>query len=153
MERAGGSEDRQRGFRRESDPERHMMKNAWNLTIAACIAAVMLFVQIGESTAIDDALSRAKSEGRAVMLELGSLGCTPCEQMRPVMARLSKEYAGKLDVIFVDVKKDIATARKYGVHAIPTQVFLDRGGREFSRHLGFFSYEDIKRQVLNKMGL
>lgn len=131
-----------------------MMRTAWNLAIAACVAAVMLLAQVGESAAgINDALARAKAEGKVVMLELGSVGCIPCEQMRPVMARLSKEYAGKLEVIFIDVKKDTATARKYGVYAIPTQVFLDKGGKEFSRHLGFFSYEDIKSKVLKKMGL
>ncbi len=131
-----------------------MMRNAWNLTIVACVVvAVILIARTGESAGIDDALSRAKVEGKAVMLELGSVGCIPCEQMKPVMARLSQQYVGKLEVIFVDVKKDTKTARKFGVTAIPTQVFLDRSGREFTRHLGFFSYDDIKRKVLNKIGL
>ena len=34
---------------------------------------------------LDDSLSKAKAEGKIVMLELGSVGCIPCEQMKPVM--------------------------------------------------------------------
>ena len=101
---------------------------------------------------LDDALSRAKKEGRIVMLELGSVGCIPCEQMKPVMVRLSDDYRGKLDVIFVDVKKDRDAARRYGVYMIPVQVFLDKEGKEFHRYVGFYPYDEIE-PVLKKAGM
>ncbi len=97
-------------------------------------------------------LSKAKAEGRIVMLELGSVGCIPCEQMKPVMAKLSYTYKGKLDVIFIDVRKDHDTARRFGVHIIPIQVFLDRTGKEFHRHMGYYPYEEIVL-VLKKAGI
>jgi thioredoxin 1 len=128
------------------------MMTARHLVILACVAMLMLFVQTGESAGIDNAVARAKAEGKVVMLELGSVGCIPCEQMKPVMERLSKEYAGRLEVIFVDVKKDVATGRKYGVHAIPTQVFLDKSGKEFHRHIGFYAYKEIV-PVLKRAGI
>ena len=34
---------------------------------------------------------------------------------------------------------------------IPTQVFLDKNGREFHRHMGFYGYEEIA-PVLKKAG-
>ena len=86
------------------------------------------------------------------MLELGSVGCIPCEQMKPVMARLSDTYKGKLDVIFVDVKKDRDSARRYGVYMIPVQVFLDTKGKEFHRHIGYYPYEEIT-PILKKAGI
>ena len=129
------------------------MRTAWDLMIAGCVVAVMLLAQIGEAASLDDALAQAKKEGKIVMLELGSVGCIPCEQMRPVMQRLSRDYPGKLEVIFVDIKVDREAGRKFGVFGIPTQVFLDRNGKEFSRHVGFYSYEDIRAKVLKKMGL
>lgn len=103
------------------------------------------FALSGYSSAdeIDDIINNAKKEGKAVMLELGSVGCAPCEQMKPVMQKLRENYKGKLEVLFVDVKKDKETARKFNVFAIPTQVFLDKKGKEFHRHIGFYSYEDI----------
>ena len=86
------------------------------------------------------------------MLELGSVGCIPCEQMKPVMEKLRTNYKGKLEVIFVDVRKDKETGRKFGVTMIPTQVFLDKNGKEFHRHMGFYGYEEIA-PVLKKAGL
>ena len=106
----------------------------------------------GFASEVDTTLSNAKREGKVVMLELGSVGCLPCEQMKPVMEKLRTGFKGRLEVIFVDVKKDKDTARKFGVYAIPTQVFLDRSGKEFHRHIGFFGYDEIV-SVLKKAGL
>ncbi len=101
---------------------------------------------------LDDVLSRAKKEGKFVMLELGSVGCIPCEKMKPVMEKLRTSYKGKLEVFFVDVRKDHDTAQRFGVYVIPTQVFLDKNGKEFHRHIGFYGYEEIA-PVLKKAGL
>src|SRR5512143_951216 len=101
---------------------------------------------------IDTALNKAKAEGKIVMLELGSVGCIPCEQMKPVMEKLRTNYKGKLEVFFVDVRKDKETARRFGVYVIPTQVFLDKGGKEIHRHIGFYGYEEIV-PVLKKTGI
>ena len=106
----------------------------------------------GFASEVDTTLSNAKREGKVVMLELGSVGCLPCEQMKPVMEKLRTGFKGRLEVVFVDVKKDKDTARKFGVYAIPTQVFLDRSGREFHRHIGFFGYDEIV-PVLRKAGI
>lgn len=101
---------------------------------------------------IDDVLNSAKKEGKAVMLELGSIGCIPCEQMKPVMEKLRSNYRGKLEVIFVDVRKDKENGRRFGVTMIPTQVFLDKTGKEIHRHIGFYGYEEIL-PVLRKAGI
>jgi thioredoxin len=101
---------------------------------------------------IDAALSKAKQEGKIVMLELGSVGCISCEQMKPVMQQLRDAYQGKLDVIFVDVREDHKAGRQFGVHVIPTQVFLDKTGKEFHRHIGYYSYEEIV-PIMKKNGL
>lgn len=111
--------------------------------IVAVLAGLFWLSACTEATGLDDALAKAKREGKAVMLELGSVGCIPCEQMKPVMAKLSADYKGKLEVIFVDVRVDRRAAQRFGVYMIPTQVFLDKSGKEFHRHIGYYSYEEI----------
>ena len=106
----------------------------------------------GNASEVDTTLNNAKRDGKVVMLELGSFGCIPCEQMKPVMENLRTNFKGKLEVFFVDVRKDKDTARRFGVYAIPTQVFLDKNGKEFHRHMGFYAYEEIE-PVLKKAGL
>ena len=115
---------------------------------------LMVIITFGCSYAsdIDDALTKAKKEGKIVMLELGSVGCIPCEQMKPVMKKLSGNYKDSLEVIFVDVRKDRDMAKKFRVFAIPTQVFLDKTGKEFHRHMGYYSYDEIEA-MLKKAGL
>jgi thioredoxin 1 len=119
------------------------------------LVAVITFLTLsgyGNASGVDKALADARKEGKAVMLELGSVGCIPCEQMKPVMEKLRASYKGRLAVIFVDVRKDGNTARQFGAYVIPTQVFLDKNGKEFHRHIGFYGYEEIV-PVLKKAGL
>lgn len=97
-------------------------------------------------------LEMAKKNNKFVMLELGSKGCIPCEKMKPVMEKLTKNYGSKLEVIFVDVRENPDIARKWGVYVIPVQVFLDKKGKEVHRHIGYYPYEDIV-PVLKNMGL
>ena len=125
------------------------MKIKFTALLVLCLLSLSSCSNAGD---IDAALRKAKQEGKIVMLELGSVGCIPCEQMKPVMQKLRDAYQGKLDVIFIDVRQDHKTGRRFGVHMIPTQVFLDKSGKEIYRHIGFYSYEEIE-PVLKKNGL
>jgi thioredoxin 1 len=77
------------------------------------------------------------------LLDLGSVSCIPCKMMAPILEQLKKEQAGKLRVDFIDVWKDRAAGEKYGVRAIPCQIFFDAVGKEVWRHEGFLGREDI----------
>src|SRR5512139_38611 len=127
------------------------MMRPGRVTLAAVIG-ILFLSGCSQAGDLDKVLFEAKADGRIVMLELGSVGCIPCEQMKPVMAKLSESYKGKLDVIFIDVKKDHDTGRRFGVYMIPVQVFLDKTGKEFHRHVGFYSYEEIAA-MLKKTGI
>ena len=94
------------------------------------------------------------SKSKVTFIELGSIKCVPCKMMQPIIAEIEKEYAGQVKVIFYDVwtSEGRPYGQKYGVRAIPTQVFLDKDGKEFFRHTGFFSKEEIVK-VLKKQGV
>lgn len=77
------------------------------------------------------------------MLELGADKCIPCKMMKPIIEELQKEYKGRLQMDFIDVWKNPGAAEKYGINTIPTQIFYDTDGKEFFRHVGFFSKEEI----------
>lgn len=124
-------------------------------TWKACLTALVIILFLtgcSQASDVDNVLAQAKKDGKVVMLELGSVGCIPCEQMKPVMDKLRSGYKDKLEVYFVDVRRDNATGRRFGAHMIPTQVFLDKDGKEFHRHIGFYAYDEIA-PVLKKAGL
>ena len=77
------------------------------------------------------------------LLDLGSVNCIPCKAMAPILERLRQDYAGRLQVDFIDVWKDHAASERYRVGIIPTQIFFAADGRELWRHEGFFSREEI----------
>ncbi len=116
------------------------------------IMIVMAMVGLCSAEVVNDTLSNAKKQGKVVMLEIGSVGCIPCDQMKPVMEKLRTNYKDKLEVLFIDVKKDRENPRRFGITMIPTQVFLNKEGKEFHRHIGFYAYEEIAL-VLKKAGL
>jgi thioredoxin 1 len=77
------------------------------------------------------------------LLDLGAGKCVPCKMMVPILDELKTAYAGKLDVVFVDVWENPQAGEQYGIRIIPTQIFYDAEGRELFRHEGFFAKDDI----------
>ena len=80
------------------------------------------------------------------LVDLGAGKCIPCKAMAPILEELKAEYAGRMDVQFIDVWKDPDAARPYGIHIIPTQIFYGADGRELARHQGFMGKQEILAQ-------
>lgn len=77
------------------------------------------------------------------LVDLGADKCIPCKMMAPILADLAKDYAGQLNVVFVDVWKNPSEGKAYGIQVIPTQIFYDASGKERFRHEGFMAKKDI----------
>ena len=91
-------------------------------------------------------------KGMVTMIDLGATSCIPCKMMAPIIEKLEKEYRGKAAIVFIDVWKHKEQANRFGIRAIPTQVFYDGGGKEVYRHVGFMAEKEIVAQ-LKKMGI
>jgi thioredoxin 1 len=91
---------------------------------------------------------------KVTFIELGSVRCIPCQQMQPVMKSIEQKYGKQVEVVFHDIwtEEGAPFAKQYNIEAIPTQVFLDKDGKEYSRHVGFFSEEELIK-VLNQKGV
>jgi thioredoxin 1 len=77
------------------------------------------------------------------LLDLGATKCVPCKMMKPILDELKSAYAGKLDVVFIDVWENAEAGRQYSIESIPTQIFFNETGKELYRHEGFMAKEDI----------
>ncbi|WP_028577345.1 thioredoxin family protein [Desulfomicrobium escambiense] len=91
-------------------------------------------------------------KGMVTMVDIGAKACIPCKMMIPVIESLSEEYEGRAGIVFIDVWKNPKEAEKFGIRAIPTQIFYDKDGKEAMRHEGYFSKEEIIK-VLTKLGV
>ncbi len=102
------------------------------------VAALLAVPALGLTAAAEPGPARPGA-ARALprLVDLGSTGCIPCKAMAPILDGLRAEYAGRMDVVFIDVWKDRPAAEAYGIHVIPTQIFLGADGKELARHEGF----------------
>jgi len=91
---------------------------------------------------------------KVTFIELGSVKCIPCRKMQSVMDSIEKNYGAQVKVLFYDVwtREGKPYGEQYKIHLIPTQVFLDKNGKEYYRHEGYFPYDQVKR-ILNKQGV
>ena len=82
---------------------------------------------------------------RITFVELGSVNCIPCKAMQPILEKVRQEFASQVEVVFHDVwtSEGKPFAESFRIRVIPTQVFLDREGREYYRHEGFLPVEEV----------
>lgn len=107
----------------------------------------------------DTAQASNKSEKQGAkplvtFVELGSVRCIPCKKMQPIMKEIEQEYAGSVKVVFYDVWTEAGKpySKTYGIRVIPTQVFLDKDGKEYFRHEGYFPKDELVK-VLKQKGV
>ena len=91
-------------------------------------------------------------KGMATMVDLGANECIPCKMMVPVMEKVEKKYKGKAAIVFIDVWTNKEPAMRFGIRAIPAQIFFDKEGKEVFRHEGFMSEAEIDR-IFKGMGV
>jgi len=103
-------------------------------------------------------------KGMVTMIDLGAKKCVPCKMMAPILAKMEKQFDGKAAIVFIDVWEHNEQGRRFGIRAIPTQIFYNETGaiptqifynetgKEVYRHVGFMDEAAIINQ-LKKMGV
>lgn len=123
-----------------------------NKTICLGMAAMLFLAVFMGGVAYSEDYSKIPEKGKITLIDLGKGTCIPCKMMAPVLEKVKKRFAGKAEVIVIDIRHDIEQARRFGIRAIPTQIFFDSEGREVYRHVGFMDENAIVEQFL-RMGV
>lgn len=125
------------------------MKNI--LSAIALSVSVFAFSQDGikfETSTFKDALAKAKKEKKLIFLDAYASWCGPCKLMAKNIFPL-KNVGDYYNSHFVNTKLDmekgegIDLAKKYGVKAYPTYLFIDGDGKEVHRTLGYVEEKDF----------
>ncbi len=75
--------------------------------------------------------------------------CAPCRVTEPVIRDLSARMAGRVKFTKINVDEAVGVARSYGIHSIPTFLFLEAGqekGREVGP-IGSVEFRTILRRL------
>ena len=118
--------------------------------------ALLMTSGLSEVEAADTSNGSSKSNTTPVVtfIELGSVNCIPCKAMQPIMEEVRSKYPSQVRVVFHDVwtPKGQPYGQFFKIKVIPTQIFLDKNGKEYFRHEGFFPAEELYK-ILAKGGV
>lgn len=115
------------------------------------VATFLLTIYLNAASAIAAELpsasiamvNQAFVSGKPTVIDLGARTCIPCKKMAPILEGLSREYQGKANILFIDVREDSDAGDRFKVRMIPTQVFFDAKGKEVNRNIGFMDKADL----------
>lgn len=119
--------------------------------ISQCCAVAKDSESDSTAAEVDSVETEEEPKIKVTFVELGSVGCIPCDKMQPIMKEITEEYGDQVEVIFYDVRKhkNKKYAQEYRVRVIPTQVFLNERGQEYHRHIGFYPKEKVLEALEN----
>jgi thioredoxin 1 len=118
----------------------------------ALLAAVGSWAGPGVAPARAEAFGHLPVKGMVTLIDLGANQCVPCKLMAPILEKLQMDYKDKAAIVVIDIYQHRDQIQRFGIRAIPTQIFFDPTGREVYRHTGFMSEKAIVEQ-LAKMGV
>jgi thioredoxin 1 len=121
-----------------------MIRAYLTLAVAAAFAGTA-WAELPSASA--ESIRQVLASGRPTVIDLGAHFCSPCKEMAPILESLAKEYRGKANVLFVDVREDQAVGERFKVRMIPTQVFFNAQGKEVKRHTGFMDRAALVREL------
>src|SRR5262245_65502949 len=62
-----------------------------------------------------------------VLADFSTTWCPPCRTMTPIVERLAARFAGRADVVKIDVDRENDLASAHGVRGIPTFLLFANG--------------------------
>lgn len=125
------------------------------ILVCLSILVFIFVISCSDNKSVKESSTNSKLNNTTALItfiELGSVNCIPCKMMQPVMKNIEKRFKDQIKVVFYDVwtKEEAKYAKIYNINGIPTQVFLDKDGKEIYRHVGFFPEEDLANFLKSK---
>lgn len=77
--------------------------------------------------------------------------CGPCQMMKPVFEKLSRNFKGKLNFLKLNTEEFPELAQEYGVQGIPCLILI-KNGKETDRIVGFMPESALKEKIQELLG-
>lgn len=89
-----------------------------------------------------------KSMECLVLVDFWAPWCEPCRQLGPLLEKLANEYAGKLQLVKINVDEQQELAAAFGVQSIPLVVALQEG-RPLDQFAGVVDEQQLREWLSN----
>ena len=102
--------------------------------------------------ALSDSLynySKNKLGYEITFLEFGSKGCSACKRMESVLNVVRQKYPEQVNVVFLNVLdlENQVLMKYFGIATIPSQILLNKEGKEVFRHTGYYSAKELSEKL------
>lgn len=83
------------------------------------------------------------------LLEFKSNSCSICKRMEPELEKVRQSKEANINVIVLNVmnQNSLNVMKYFGISAVPTQLLLDKNGREFFRNYGFIPARELIQET------
>ena len=98
----------------------------------------------------DEKFQEQISGDKLSLIQFSASWCGPCQQLKPIIEKISNEKADKIDCYYHDIESQPNEPTKYSVRGVPT-VLLFKDGELVSRQVGVApkkTYEDAINAAL-----
>lgn len=105
--------------------------------LALPLAAAGAFLFQGNASSADETESELK------ILKFEADWCGPCQQMKPIFDKVSKNFGDKASFESINVDTQPSLADRYNIRGLPTVIAI-KDGQEVDRSLGFMNDFKLK---------
>jgi putative thioredoxin len=96
---------------------------------------------VSQDTFSIDVLDRSKE--LPVVVDFWAAWCAPCRHLTPVLERVAADYAGRVELVKVDVDANQHLAAQHGIQGIPA-VKAFRDGTQVSEFVGAYPEPNVR---------
>lgn len=112
-----------------------------NIKVSACWAKDQAVL------AKDNPLDKVRGNGKPTVAVFSAPSCCGPDKMLPVVSSLQKKYSARLNILYLNARKEQILAARYHVRSIPAQILYDRAGKEVFRHVGLLSEKEFETKL------
>lgn len=81
-----------------------------------------------------------------VLIDFSAEWCGPCQTLAPILKEVKQHFGEQLSIIKIDVDKNQALARNFGIQGVPTLI-LYKGGQQVWRQSGLLPKSELVRII------
>lgn len=86
-----------------------------------------------------------------VFLEIGSRGCSDCQDMKPILAQVANEYKDRVTIMSVDMGESPKVADYFGAYVVPVSIVIlgiKNGNYTYMGETGNISTDVSKSKII-----
>lgn len=91
---------------------------------------------------------KALASGKPTIVEFSATWCTICLRMAPVVEKMKAKYGDRVNIIILNLDKEKALVKKYGIRGAPTFVLLNSKGEVVGGAVGYIPEDRFEEMIL-----